>query len=122
MNAAESIIQRERKASMDVIKKCSEESCKEGYEKEWHHSSHEVLQQNRINTYVYGDADRDLLTCGSGKFRNMIVGPANFRKTFMLKQLEHIYHAYCNPKNDKYRLVQTKQKKFFSKTLDGVQN
>lgn len=57
MNAAESIIQRERKASMDVIKKCSEESCKEGYEKEWHHSSHEVLQQNRINTYVYGDAD-----------------------------------------------------------------
>ena len=57
MNAAESTIQREKKTSMDVMKKRSEESCKEGCVKEWHHSVREVLQQNRINTYVYGDAD-----------------------------------------------------------------
>ena len=51
---------------------------------------------------VYGDADRDLFKRGCEKFRNMIVGPANCRKTFMLKTLEHIYHAYCNPESDKY--------------------
>ena len=84
------------------MKKCSEESCKEGCEGEWYCCYPEILQYIRINSYVYADADGDLITRNRGKFRNMIVGPPNCRKTYMLKQLEHIFHAFCNPANDNY--------------------
>ena len=39
----------------------------------------------------------------------MVVGPANCGKTFVLKPLEHIYHAFCNPANDKYTCVHADQ-------------
>ena len=88
-----------------MIKKCFEEGYVEGYERKWYRYAREVLQHNRINSYVYAEAFRDLVTRGRGKFRNMIVGPANCGKTFMLKPLEHVYHAFCNPANDNYALV-----------------
>ena len=41
----------------------------------------------------------------------MIVGPANCGKTFMLKPLEHIYHAFCNPANVRYAWIDADQAK-----------
>ena len=35
----------------------------------------------------------------------MRVGPVNWGKTTMLKPLEQIYHAFCNPVNDKYTWI-----------------
>ena len=63
----------------------------------WDHST----QQNEHLCYT--DAVRDLLTRSRGKFRNvMIVEQSNCGKTFMLKPLEHIYHAFCSSANSKY--------------------
>ena len=96
-------IKREKKTRMDMIKKCSEESCIESCEGECYRFVREILQHNRISIYVYADAVRDLLTRDCRKFRNIvIVGPGNCGKIFMLKTLEHIYHVFCNPTNDKY--------------------
>ena len=62
-----------------------------------------MLQLNGINPFVFADAMRDLLDYGRSKFRNvLIVGPANFGKTFLLKPLETILRAFTNPANDKY--------------------
>ena len=59
--------------------------------------------KNSINPYVYADAIRDLLIHGCVKFRNvMIMDPVNCGKSFMLKLVEIIHHAFSNPANDKY--------------------
>ena len=69
---------------------------------EWYICSREILQKNSINPYFYADAVRDLLIHGRGKFRNVtITGPANCGKTFMLKPLEIVCHAFSNQANDK---------------------
>ena len=66
----------------------------------WYICSSDSLQKNRTNPYVYADVIRDLPIHGRGKFRNiMITGPVNSRKTFMLKLLEIIYHAFSIPAN-----------------------
>ena len=62
--------------------------------------------KNSINPYVYADAIRDLLIHGCVKFRNvMIMDPVNCGKSFMLKLVEIIHHAFSNPANDKYAWV-----------------
>ena len=88
---------------MQVLEKARLSSRVDGCDMEWYICSSDVL---RKNPYVYADAIRDLLIHGRGKFRNaMIIGPANCCKTFMLKPLEIIYHAFSNPANDKYAWV-----------------
>ena len=73
---------------------------------EWCESARQVLQLNSISPFVFADAMRDLLEHGRGKFWNvLIVGPANFGKTFLLKPLEIIFQAFTNPANNKYALV-----------------
>ena len=50
----------------------------------------------------------DLLAHGRGKFRNiMIVGQANYNKTFLLISLEFIFRTFTNPANDRYVCVGT---------------
>ena len=106
MHDAKATISREKTTRMEVLEKERSKSCVDGCDMEWYTCAREILQQNRINPYVYADAVRDLLTRGRGKFRNiMITGPANCGKTFMLKPLEIIYKAFCNPANDKYAWV-----------------
>lgn len=93
---------------MNTIKKCSEKSCIERCEGKCYHCALGILQHNKVNSYVYTDTFRDLFTGGCGKFRNnMIIGQANCGKRFMLKPLQHIYHALCNPANDKCAWVGT---------------
>lgn len=53
-----------------MIKNSSEQSSREDCEGEWYHCGCQILQNNRINTYAYGDAVRNLLTQGHDKFRN----------------------------------------------------
>ena len=66
----------------------------------WYICSSDSLQKNSTNPYVYADVIRDLPIHGRGKFRNiMITGPVNSGKTFMLKLLEIIYHAFSIPAN-----------------------
>ena len=72
--------EKKKQTRMIMMKKCSDEVWIEDCEGEWYCCAHEVLQHNRINTYVYADVVRDRLTCVRGNFRNMIVGPSNCAK------------------------------------------
>ena len=66
---------------------------------EWYICSFDIMQKNSINPYIYADVIRDVPIHGRGKFRN-ITGPANSGKTFMLKPLEIVNHAFSIPAND----------------------
>ena len=106
MQNAKATAEREKRSRMQVLEKARLSSCVDGCDMEWYICSHDILQKNSINPYLYADAIGDLLIHGCGKFRNvMITDPANYGKTFMLKPLEIIYHAFCNPANDKYAWV-----------------
>ena len=88
---------------MKVLQKVRFSSYIDGCEMEWYICSHDILQKNGINPYVYAHVIRDLLINGRGTFRNaMITGTENCVKTFVLKPLEIIYNAFSNPANDKY--------------------
>ena len=91
---------------MKVLQKVRFSSYIDGCEMEWYICSHDILQKNGINPYVYAHVIRDLLIHGRGTFRNaMITGTENCVKTFVLKPLEIIYNAFSNPSNDKYAWV-----------------
>ena len=106
MQNAKATLEREKTSRMQVLEKARLSSCVDGCDMEWYICSRDILQKNSINPYVYADAIRDLLMHGRGKFRiAMTTGPANYGKTFMLKPLEIIYHAFSNPANDKYAWV-----------------
>ena len=62
-----------------------------------------VLTNNCIHPVVFAEALRDLLEKGRGMFRKvLIVGPANWVKTFLLTPLTKIFETFSNPANDKY--------------------
>ena len=91
MRNEKATLEREETFRMQVLKKVRLRSCVDGCDMEWYICSRDILQKNSINPYVYADAIRDLLICGRGKFRNVIItGPANCGKNFMLKPLEII--------------------------------
>ena len=91
---------------MQTLEKVILSSCMDGCDMEWYIWSLYILQKNRINLYVYTDAIRDLLIHRSVEFRNaMIICAANCGKTFMLKPMQIIYHAFSNSVNDKYVYV-----------------
>ena len=52
MHTTKATIACEKKTRMDMIKKCSEESCIKICEGQWYRCACEILQHNRINTYV----------------------------------------------------------------------
>jgi hypothetical protein len=71
----------------------------------WLKCALEVLELNKIDRRVFGDAVMSLMRHGRSKFRNlMLVGRSNTAKTFMLKPLTKIYKdkIFENPSMDKY--------------------
>ena len=56
-----------------------------------YYSAHETLEKNGIGKSTFANVVLDLLDKGQGKYRNvMIVGPANFGKTFLLNLLNKV--------------------------------
>ena len=103
---AKTTLKREKISGMQTLEKVILSSCIDGCDMEWYIWSRDILQKNRINLYVYTDAIRDLLIHGSVEFRNaMIICAANCGKTFVLKPMQIIYHAFSNSVNDKYVCV-----------------
>ena len=106
MQTASECLQREKKSRMDILRGKMSEGCSLGCDKLWLKCAMEVLRNNNLHPFVYAAAICDLLLNGRGKFRNlMIIGPANWGKTFMLKPLESIYVVFSKPVNDKYGWV-----------------
>ena len=72
----------------------------------------EILRNNKINAYVFAEAIRTLLELGRAKNHNiLLVGPANFGKTFLLSPLTGIYDTFLNPSSSKYAFVGAEIKK-----------
>ena len=106
MEQAGSELEREACSRIDLLDKARKCDCIEGCNGIWLTCALEVLQNNKINAYVYATAFRDSIIKGRGKFRNiMIIGPANCGKTSLLKPLDTIYRVFSNPANDKYGWV-----------------
>ena len=55
---------------------------------------------------MFGSAEKDLLTKGRGKFRNvLLVGCADSGKAFLLNPLRKLFKTFVNPAIDKYAWV-----------------
>ena len=71
----------------------------------------QVLKSNKIHSFVFADAVRNLLENGRGKNRNiLIIGPANCGKTFLLNPLNMIYRTFVNPAGSKFAFVGAQDK------------
>ena len=104
MNEAMSAIQRESRSRTETIRNQAKNgNCVEGCAGEWLTCANEVLKQNNIHPYVFAAALRDPLVKGRGKFCNIIiVGPANWGKTFLLSPLTSIFQTFANPTTTSY--------------------
>ena len=71
----------------------------------WLECAKEVLINNKVHPILFAAAIRELLLLGRGKYQNIIVGPTNCGKTFLLKPLELIFTTFSNPAVDKYAWV-----------------
>ena len=83
-------------------------------ESKWYDSAKQRLKNNNTNAYVFAAALRDSLANGRGKGRNIIYGPGNLRKTFILNPLVLLFlkHLLTHPASSKLALEQKKQKSF----------
>ena len=106
MKEASRIIQRKNKSRMEIIREASVENCAQECEGQWLACAKEVLINNKIHPVMYATAIKQLLECGRGKFRNLLlVGPTNCGKTFLLRPLELLFNTFSNPASDKYAWV-----------------
>ena len=61
-----------------------------------------MLRNNKLHPFVFAEALRTLIIIGRGKHRNVVViGSANFDKTFLFHRMEKLFKFFCNPAEDK---------------------
>ena len=82
-------IQRNSKPRMEVIRKHASEECVSGCEGDWLECAQEVLRNNAVHPIVFTVVMNELLSKGRGKFRNMIVGSANWQNIFAVAIATH---------------------------------
>ncbi len=113
METAVTILERRNISRMSVVEATLEESCVDGCDMIWINSAKEVLRNNKVNAYVFAAAIRDLLEKGRGKYRNvMIVGPANYGKTFLLNPLIKQFRTFTNAATTSYAWVGSEYAEF----------
>ena len=78
MHNAPSGVEREQKCRLDVVVETTQKSCVVGCDGRWFECAREVLRNNNINAYVFGDALQQCLKVGRKKSNNIILtGPTN---------------------------------------------
>lgn len=96
MQESNSTSERQSKSRMELLSEASEGKCVEGCHGEWLQCEDNVLERNGINAQYFASFVRKLLAKRRGKCI-MIVGPANYGKTFLLNPLNAIFKAFLNP-------------------------
>ena len=85
MEKAATNIQRQQKHLMEIIRETLQKECVDECPGIWYPCALEVLQGNNVESIAFAVAMREFLNEGRGKFRkNLMVGPANCGKTFLL--------------------------------------
>jgi hypothetical protein len=105
METAVTILERRNISRMSVVEATLEESCVDRCDMIWINSAKEVLRNNKVNAYVFAAAIRDLLEKGRGKYHNVMIGPANCGKTFLLNPLNKLFQTFTNPATTSYAWV-----------------
>ena len=91
MEEATEILDRAKTSRMEILRKAAEEDCAQQCEGMWLHCAFEVITNSNIHPYVFAAALRDLIEHGQGKFRNMVIVPANCeKKLFINTTTNHI--------------------------------
>ena len=124
MTEASKIIRRKNQSRMEIIREASAVTCTEGYEGQRLECAKEVLINKKIHPVVFTTAMNQLLECGRGKFRNLLlVGPTNCGKSFLLKPLGLLFNTFSNPASDNMHGLELIAPKLFgSTTLDGQES
>ena len=105
-------IKRSRKGRLEISKDCLQNGCVQNCNNIWYFSALQTLQQNDISVEEFRSAVKELLHKVHGKFRNnLIIGPANCNKTFLLKPLSLVYRSFVNPATSIFAWVGAEQRK-----------
>ena len=100
---APEIMARKELPRMTVLKNYEKTECVTGCNGQWLESARQVLRQNKISSYVFASAIRELLLNGRKKNLNiLLVGPTNCGKSFLLNPLELMFKTFANPATGKY--------------------
>ena len=106
MSSAVSDVERQNKTRIQIIQDVLKEDCVAGCGGEWKQRAIETLERNNICPTEFALAIKTALEKGRGKNRNiLIVGPTNCGKTFVLKPLCDIFHAFVNPATGSFAWV-----------------
>ena len=106
MENAEETMRRREKSRMVILQEAYGGECTCQTHREWETCALEILHNNDIPPRQFGASLNNSLMRGRGKYRNvMLTGPANCGKTFLLKPLNKVYHAFANPASTSFACV-----------------
>ena len=105
MESAKERRARREKSRIELLNEAREGSCVEGCNGLWSQLAKKVLDNNGVILRSFQQAVIDLLTEGRGKYRNMIIGPANCSKTFILNPITKIFTTFSNPASSSFAWV-----------------
>ena len=106
MSSAVSDVEHQNKTRIQIIQDVLKEDCVAGCGGEWKQRAIETLERNNICPTEFALAIKTALEKGRGKNRNiLIVGPTDCGKTFVLKPLCDIFHAFVNPATGSFAWV-----------------
>ena len=92
-------IERLNKTRVELMQLYLTKDCIQGCEGQWLQCAKEALLNDQISV-------NELLERRRGKYRNLlIVGPANYGKTFLLSPLCEIFKCFVNPASNSFAWV-----------------
>lgn len=103
--------ERENMNRMDILSNELHTTCIDGCKASWLKCAKEVLQNNKINPYVFASAIRSTIRDGRGKGNNvMLYGDGDCGKTFLLLPTTVIFNAFTNPAKTSFAWVGVEEK------------
>ena len=106
MEESEEKAERSKKTRIEILYSQLCEECVAGCNRRWLEMAVDVFERNNIKQEDFGEAVRNVLEKGRGKYRNVYLkGPANCAKTFLLNPLTTVFKAFCNPASTTFAWV-----------------
>lgn len=106
MKTASSVLEREAKSRMELLREAKEKDCIAGCGGRWLEQAAQTLSLNNISKVEFAANILDLLEKGRGKKRNiLLVGNSNCGKTFLLKPVTKIFQTFQTPATSTFNWV-----------------
>ena len=95
-----------KKVRIEILYSQLSEVCVAGGNRCWLEMAVAVLERKNIKQEDFGEAVRNVIEKGRGKYQNVYLKvPANCTKTFLLNPLTTVFNTFCNPASTTFAWV-----------------